>query len=89
METNTNKNGCPNPDGRSNGARRGGENEKSNGVGKRYSVKPIVKPLPSHAAQEEPTSEPHLRDITEDDDGYHPYADVPDTRPLFERDPWR
>lgn len=31
---------------------------------------------------------PCFRDITEDDDGYHPYADVPDMRPLFERDPW-
>ena len=29
-----------------------------------------------------------FRDITEDDDGYHPYADVPDTRPLFEPNPW-
>lgn len=31
---------------------------------------------------------PQFRDITEDDDGYHPYADIPDTRPLFEKDPW-
>lgn len=32
---------------------------------------------------------PRFRDITEDDDGYHPYADVPDNRPLFEDNPWR
>ncbi len=32
--------------------------------------------------------EPQFRDITEDDDGYHPYADAPDTRPLFEENPW-
>lgn len=36
-----------------------------------------------------PANAPQFRDITEDDDGYHPYADVPDNRPLFEDNPWR
>lgn len=53
---------------------------------KPYTLKPVVKPLPS--SQERPANEPRFRDITEDDDGYHPYADVPDTRPLFEENPW-
>lgn len=63
---------------------------------KSYTLKPVVKPLPSkrsgeqsenpHSAKED--SAPQFRDITEDDDGYHPYADLPDTRPLFEENPW-
>lgn len=48
-----------------------------------YTLKPVAKPLSS-----QPANEPRFRDITEDDDGYHPYADVPDTRPLFEENPW-
>lgn len=48
-----------------------------------YTLKPVAKPLSSQSA-----NEPQFRDITEDDDGYHPYADVPDTRPLFEENPW-
>lgn len=62
---------------------------------KPYSLKPITKPLASQQAKEpvgkssDPAAKaPRFRDITEDDDGYHPYADVPDMRPLFERDPW-
>lgn len=31
---------------------------------------------------------PKFRDITEDDDGYHPYADRIEPIPLFEEDPW-
>lgn len=60
---------------------------------RRYTVKPVTTPLPSRdgAARfvKNPVDEPLVRDITEDDDGYHPYADAPDTRPLFEEDPWR
>ena len=52
---------------------------------KSYKLKPVVKPLDSKK-NEKPST---FRDITEDDDGYHPYADVPDTRPIFEEDPWR
>lgn len=59
-----------------------------------YTLKPRSTPLPSQAkteaakqGSEQPTT-PQFRDITEDDDGYHPYADVPDTRPLFEPNPW-
>lgn len=54
---------------------------------KNYTLKPVVKnPGDSKANSETPKK---FRDITEDDDGYHPYADVPDNRPLFEKDPWR
>lgn len=59
---------------------------------KGYTLKPVTKPLCSRKGEEVPLLSPQkdmARDITEDDDGYHPYADVPDTRPLFERDPWR
>lgn len=61
-------------------------------VKKGYVLKPVTKPLRSRKGEEATPSSPQrdaVRDITEDDDGYHPYADVPDTRPLFERDPWR
>lgn len=54
---------------------------------KPYKLKPVVKPLDLDHA-EKPIKRA-FRDITEDDDGYHPYADVPDTRPIFEEDPWR
>lgn len=30
----------------------------------------------------------YLRPAGEDDDGYDPYSDRRDDRPLFERDPW-
>lgn len=49
---------------------------------KNYTLKTVTRQVSS------PKAEEYFRDITEDDDGYHPYADVPDTRPLFERDPW-
>lgn len=49
---------------------------------KNYTLKPVTRQVSP------PKAEECFRDITEDDDGYHPYADVPDTRPLFERDPW-
>lgn len=62
---------------------------------KNYTLKPITKPLPSQAAnapaeksEASTANTPQFRDITEDDDGYHPYADVPDNRPLFEDNPW-
>ena len=57
-------------------------------------LKPHSTPLPSQAKTEaakqgsEQPATPQFRDITEDDDGYHPYADVPDARPLFEPNPW-
>ncbi len=57
-----------------------GKNKKS------YILKPVSKPL--NTVKSEKPSKPIFRDITEDDDGYHPYADVPDMRPLFEEDPW-
>lgn len=59
-----------------------------------YTLKPSSTPLPSQVETEaakqgsEQPATPQFRDITEDDDGYHPYADVPDTRPLFEPNPW-
>lgn len=59
-----------------------------------YTLKPRSTPLPSQAETEaakqgsEQPATPQFRDITEDDDGYHPYADVPDTHPLFEPNPW-
>lgn len=59
-----------------------------------YTLKPHSTPLPSQAKTEaakqgsEQPATSQFRDITEDDDGYHPYADVPDTRPLFEPTPW-
>ena len=59
-----------------------------------YTLKPHSTPLPSQVETEaakqgsEQPATPQFRDITEDDDGYHPYADVPDTRPLFEPNPW-
>lgn len=63
---------------------------------KNYTLKPVTKPLPSQApntpaekSEADTANTPHFRDITEDDDGYHPYADIPDTRPLFEENPWR
>lgn len=62
---------------------------------KNYTLKPVTKPLPSQApnardaeSSAAPVNAPRFRDITEDDDGYHPYADVPDNRPLFEDNPW-
>lgn len=63
---------------------------------KNYMLKPVTKPLPSqeqktHANKDNAgvANTPQFRDITEDDDGYHPYADVPDNRPFFEDNPWR
>lgn len=59
-----------------------------------YTLKPHSTPLPSQTETEaakqgsEQPATPQFRDITEDDDGYHPYADVPDARPLFELNPW-
>ena len=59
-----------------------------------YTLKPRSTLLPSQAETEaarqgsEQPATPQFRDVTEDDDGYHPYADVPDTRPLFEPNPW-
>ena len=32
--------------------------------------------------------DPFLRPANEDDDGYDPYSDRPETRPLFEESPW-
>lgn len=43
----------------------------------------------SNKSEVDAATAPRFRDITEDDDGYHPYADVPDNRPLFEDNPWR
>lgn len=54
---------------------------------KPYKLRPVAKPLASDKS-EKPTK-PAFRDITEDDDGYHPYADVQDDHPIFEEDPWR
>lgn len=48
-----------------------------------YTLKPRSTPLPSQAETEaakqgsEQPATPQFRDITEDDDGYHPYADAP------------
>ena len=59
-----------------------------------YTLKPHSTPLPSQAKTEaakqgsEQPATPQFRDITEDDDGYHPYADDPDARPIFEPKPW-
>lgn len=82
--------------------------EEPNREDRRFSLKPVITPLPSQVEKDHATPngertrarkqasgdraatrEAQMRDITEDDDGYHPYADVPDTRPLFEEDPWR
>lgn len=82
--------------------------EEPNKEDRRFSLKPVITPLPSQVEKERAASdsdrarvrkqasgdraatrEAQMRDITEDDDGYHPYADVLDTRPLFEEDPWR
>ncbi len=32
--------------------------------------------------------DPCIRAANEDDDGYDPYSDRQEARPLFERDPW-
>ena len=59
----------------------------------RYTLRPVVKPLPSQLAHEKPApAGPGLRAENEDDDGYDPYSDFHDGTagaPSFEADPWR
>lgn len=45
----------------------------------------VTTPLKSHKPE---NKHPAFRDINEDDDGYHPYCDGPETNCQFERDPW-
>jgi hypothetical protein len=78
------------------------KNQKPFKLEKLYSLKPVVKSLDQKASTNQNldasidrvvAKKPHpsslVRDITEDDDGYHPYSDVQDSCPLFEKDPWR
>ena len=59
----------------------------------RYTLRPVVKPLPSQLANETPVpAAPGPRAENEDDDGYDPYSDFHDGNaraPEFEADPWR
>ena len=60
----------------------------------RYTLKPVVKPLPSQVAPVSETASvsQNVRAENEDDDGYDPYSDYQDgtARSLdFEPDPWR
>lgn len=61
----------------------------------RYTLRPVVKPLPGGQAGngfKGPGAVGVVRAESEDDDGYDPYSDVHDgtARALtFERDPWR
>ena len=61
---------------------------------RRYTLRPVVKPLPSQmgAAGADVARMPHVRAENEDDDGYDPYSDFHDGTAWtleFEDDPWR
>ena len=45
----------------------------------------VTTPLNRH---DKKAKRPRYRDMNEDDDGYHPYCDRPETNSQFERDPW-
>lgn len=62
----------------------------------RYTLRPVVKPLPSRLreakASEAAGVRPGVRAENEDDDGYDPYSDYHDGNARiveFEEDPWR
>ena len=72
-----------------------GEAEGVDGAGRapRYTLRPVVKPLPSQVSRPGTpagaTGGPRAE--TEDDDGYDPYSDYHDgtaRAPEFEPDPW-
>ncbi len=72
-------------------------------VDRNYTLKPTYTPVkpqgegagsPAGGAPDRPDSpsagagDPNIRAENEDDDGYDPYSDRREERPLFERDPW-
>lgn len=72
-------------------------------VDRNYTLKPTYTPVkpqeegagsPAGGAPDRPGSPsagadgPSIRAENEDDDGYDPYSDRREERPLFERDPW-
>ena len=51
-------------------------------------VHKAVKPRATKKDPAHSVSDPCIRAENEDDDGYDPYSDRQELRPLFERDPW-
>lgn len=70
---------------------------------RKYTLKPTFTPVVSQGEGEPsptgdaldrvgspsvPASDPGIRAENEDDDGYDPYSDRREERPLFEQNPW-
>lgn len=64
-----------------------------------YTLKPVTTPVEkptslgapeAESAPKQPPSsnDPFVRAANEDDDGYDPFSDRPEERPLFEKNPW-
>ena len=51
-------------------------------------VRKAVKPRSTKKDPAQSVPDPCVRAENEDDDGYDPYSDRQEPRPLFERDPW-
>lgn len=51
-------------------------------------VRKTVKPRAMKKGPARFVPDPCIRAENEDDDGYDPYSDRSEPRPLFERDPW-
>lgn len=61
------------------------EDSKSRPLRRGPKVKIVTTPLKPIDQQ---SSSSKFRDINEDDDGYHPYCDGPDSGIDYEEDPW-
>lgn len=77
-------------------ARPRAQNERGEMASKNYTLKPVS--TPARPRQERPSDRPAresghadsalVRAENEDDDGYDPYSDRIEPRPLFEENPW-